>query len=495
MNFKILTIFLTILTALLLLSGTAMAFTGNGAGTPENPYQIETIAHLKEVNGDLAASYILMNNLDIDEGGWKTLGRDNSAYRFTGVFDGNHFTITFTQDTEFTSDDSTGYGLFGAVTDDAELKNIKIVVNGNLTVETGSSGDSRLGVLTGIAEGRSTIVNCSVVMNDSFSINGNNMVGGLAGVIEVGTISSSHFIGTVKGNDNVGGLAGFVKDSVIYSSYVAGNVEGMGNPVGGLAGKFDNSTADSCYFSGNVEGNKNVGGLAGYVYSSTISDSYVLGTVAGNGSTGGLVGDLTFGAPSFIENCFSAAYVTGNVTGADFVGGIIGAVGYNDGVTDCFYVTGNVSGGDNGVGTAVANSDLTNILTFENNGWSIYSSPDSGYIWYINDGEYPQLCWQYVEPVEEPVMKNSGGSGFGRAIIMNLNPSETGVADDNSVSAGNSIGNNNSNEGDSVSEKHESEGYENQSENESYRPFWMLFLFGFFCLIGMYIVIKRVERQ
>ncbi len=486
MNFKIITLFLTILAAFLLLSGPAMAFSGSGAGTPDDPFQIETVQHLKEVNGDLTASYILLKDLEIDEGTWITLGRDNSAHRFTGVFDGNGHTIVFTEDTEFKSDDSTGYGLFGAVTNDAELKNIKIVVNGNLTADSGSSQE-RVGVLTGIAEGRSLITNCSVIITDGFSISGNSMVGGLAGVLEVGTISSSHFSGTVEGSGNVGGLAGFVKDSVIYSSYMTGNVDGTGDPVGGLVGKLDNGTIDTCYFSGSVEGNKNVGGLAGYVYGSTVSDSYVLGTVTGNGSTGGLVGDLTYGAPSFIENCYSAAFVTGNQTNTDFVGGIIGAEGYEGAVQDCFYIAGNVSGGDNGVGTSVTGLELTDILTFEDSGWSISSSPDPAYTWYIDGEGYPQLFWQYEEPVEEPVSKGGSGSGFGSAAVVN--PPEKNAGGNNS--SGGSIP--------VIPEQPDGEGYESPVETVSYNwQLWMLLLFGcviLICGVWYVIVIKRRDED
>lgn len=489
---KLIILLAAILAILLLTSGTAFAFS-DGTGSSDNPYQIKTIQDLKDINTNLTASYLLMNNLEIDEGTWIALGRDNSAHRFTGVFDGNGFTITFTEDTEFKSDDNTGYGLFGAVTNDAELKNIQIAVNGNLTADPTGSQD-RVGVLTGIAEGRSLITNCTVIINDGFSISANNMVGGLAGVLEVGTISSSHFIGTVEGSGNVGGLAGFVKDSVVYSNYMAGTVNGTGDPVGGLAGRLENSAVDSCYFSGSVEGSKNVGGLAGYVYGSTISDSYVLGTVTGAGSAGGLVGDLTHGAPSFIENCYSAAYVAGNTTGSDYVGGIIGAEGYSGAVQSCFYIAGNVFGGDNGVGISVAGLELMDILTFTSHpdlesSWSISSTPDSAYTWYINDGGYPQLFWQYEEPVEEPVNKgNSGGSGFGSATVVN--PPKKSVNSGNNLSGG------------SISvlpEQSEGEGYESPVETASYNwQICLLLLMGciiLICSIWYIIVIKRRREE
>lgn len=479
----------------LLLAGPAAAY-ANGTGTDSDPYQIETLQDLKDVSNDLTASYILTNDVDIDEGTWKTLGRDaggNAEYRFTGVFDGNNFTITFTEDTEFKSDDHTGYGLFGAVTNDAELKNVKIVVNGNLTADSAGSQD-RVGVLTGIGEGSSIIENCSVIMKDGFSISGNIYVGGLAGVFEGGTLSSSHFIGSVKGNNDVGGLVGFSKNSAVYSSYMTGNVEGTGSSAGGLVGSLGSVIIDSCYVSGDVEGNRNVGGIAGYMSDSTISDSYVLGNVTGTGSTGGLVGDLTFGGSSLIENCFSAAFVTGNQTGTDYVGGIVGALGYTGagGVKDCFYVAGNVSGGDNGVGIAVDDVELMDILTFTSHAdlgssWSISSSPDPDYVWYISDGEYPKLCWEYVEPDEAPAedtVKKSGGSGFGSATVVDSLVNGFGNSTGGSNSGGGSI---------ILPEESEHDGYENPVENVSHGQPWLLLLLGVIVVVGIigYIIVKK----
>lgn len=486
MKLKTILFFITFLALILLLNGTAAAFSG-GAGTDADPYHIQTIQDLKDVNTDLTASYLLMKNLTIDEGTWLTLGRDDSAHRFTGVFNGNGYTITFSTDTEFISDDATGYGLFGAVTDGAELKNIKIVVNGNLTTDPDSSAHDRFGVLSGIVENSSKIANCSVVINDGFSMRGNTYVGGLAGVFEDSTIDSSFFAGDVSGTDNVGGLAGFSINGSIDSSYAAGNVTGTGNPVGGLIGRLESGTVYSCYVSGNVTGGGNVGGLVGYVYNSTLSETYMTGTVDGNGSTGGLVGDLTSGGSSLIKNGYSAALVTGNKTGGnDGVGGIIG-VGTDD-FESCFYIEANVAGSTNTKGTAVTDLELKDISTFENAGWSISLSPDSGYIWYINNGKAsPKFFWQYEAPPKE----NGGGSGFGNATVVT--PPDNGTDSGN-----NSMGGDNNSSGvpPVLPEEPGNEGGDQGDVLHSWQ-LWLLLILGFIvliCLIG-YIIVKRRNEE
>ena len=49
----------------ILFSTTVFAFSG-GDGTTINPYQISTPLHLEEVNNDLSANYILINNVDLE---------------------------------------------------------------------------------------------------------------------------------------------------------------------------------------------------------------------------------------------------------------------------------------------------------------------------------------------------------------------------------------------------------------------------------------------
>lgn len=67
----------------------AAAFSGAGAGTAGDPYQITTIAQLEEISSALGASYILMN--DIDLGGILYLWTPIDA--FSGSFDGDGYKL------------------------------------------------------------------------------------------------------------------------------------------------------------------------------------------------------------------------------------------------------------------------------------------------------------------------------------------------------------------------------------------------------------------
>jgi hypothetical protein len=52
---------------LLSASYTLFSFSGNGSGTEADPYQITTVEQLQEMNDDLDAHYILMNDIDASE--------------------------------------------------------------------------------------------------------------------------------------------------------------------------------------------------------------------------------------------------------------------------------------------------------------------------------------------------------------------------------------------------------------------------------------------
>ena len=89
-----------LLTFYLSLSCLAYAqFSGKGAGTEKDPYQITNVDELFEINGDLSAHYLLMNDIDMTEWvaenspsmGWMPIG--SSVTPFTGHLKGNNHSI------------------------------------------------------------------------------------------------------------------------------------------------------------------------------------------------------------------------------------------------------------------------------------------------------------------------------------------------------------------------------------------------------------------
>jgi filamentous hemagglutinin family protein len=160
-------------------------------------------------------------------------------------------------------------------------------------------------------------------------------VGGLIGAYTVGTISNSYATGNVSAategeGEGAGGLVGGLNLGLLTGSYATGNVTGN-NMVGGLVGMLYNGVYDytgdiasvtNSTAYGNVTGVSDVGGVAGFVYDiGTLIDVAAYSNVKGTGDyVGGIAGYATGGM-------ISGANAYGSVAGADYVGGILGNTG------------------------------------------------------------------------------------------------------------------------------------------------------------------------
>ncbi|WP_129596567.1 GLUG motif-containing protein [Methanohalophilus profundi] len=310
---------ISFLFCIILITGPAAAF-ADGDGSVENPYQISNVNELQNIQNELGANYVLINNIDAsvtsewnDGAGFEPIG--DYDYRFTGFLDGNNYTIS----NLYINRQSEEYvGLFGFIRKD----------NGMLIADLGL---------------------------DSINVSGYKDVGGLVGFNAQGEINNSYATGNVTGISDVGGLVGQNGDS-ITNSYATVNVIGTSD-VGGLVGQNGDSVTNS-YATGNVSGDSNVGGLIGYNYDS-VTNSYATGNVSGDSNVGGLIGYnyVKYGHVTIIN-----IYATGNVTSnGDYAGGL---VGYNHGDYDSYvtitksYATGNVtSNGDYAGGLVGSNKD------------------------------------------------------------------------------------------------------------------------------------------
>lgn len=64
-----------------------------GKGTIEDPFQITTAEQMNNVRQNMAASYVLMNDIDLSGySNWEPIGTHDSP--FHGIFNGNNHTIT-----------------------------------------------------------------------------------------------------------------------------------------------------------------------------------------------------------------------------------------------------------------------------------------------------------------------------------------------------------------------------------------------------------------
>ena len=341
-----------------------------GDGTPENPYQIATIEDLMLLGDnpeDYDKHFIMTADIDLDPNlpGRRVFDKaviapdidPNDTYspfqgtKFSGVFDGNGFTIS-----GLTISGTSDLALFGRLDFSAIVNNlglIKVNVNG-----TGYS----VGGLVGFNEGSIAKSYCTGI------VIGNSHVGGLVGE-NYGSIDSSYSSGTVIGEWDVGGLVGFnyygsIVGVVINGSHKSFNLYGSINSsysnsvvtgksnIGGLVGN-NSGIIDSSNSSGTVDGEWSIGGLVGYNYYGSIVDgdingnpvnlhfygsinsSYSNSVVIGDTDVGGLVG---YNEGSHI----TSSYSTGMISGNDYVGGLVG--GDQMGSIFSSYNTGTVSG-------------------------------------------------------------------------------------------------------------------------------------------------------
>jgi hypothetical protein len=129
------------------------------------------------------------------------------------------------------------------------------------------------------------------------SVTGEDVVGGLVGLLESTNIAESYSSSVVVATGTAGGLVGLMTDedgiATVEYSYASGSVTSTGDYVGGLVGESINSDVFNSYASGAVVGNDYVGGLSGY-FSGQIAQAYSVGRVRATASdvsgVGGFLG-------------------------------------------------------------------------------------------------------------------------------------------------------------------------------------------------------------
>jgi len=345
-----------------------------GAGEPNNPYRLSTVADLNRIGHNprlMAAHFKLINDIDLT--GTECFLIGSNLFPFAGVFDGNGKKIYNFSNTPA---DTHYIGLLRYVDGpNAEIKDMRLI---NPDVD----GDYNVGSLVGqLSDG--TITNCYVWGG---SVTGKGNVGGLTG-INNGTITNCISSSSVTGRSSIGGLAG-TNNGTITNCYSTGSVEGNWG-VGGLVGyNHSDSTIISCYSTGSVTGGECVGGFVGCnSWDSTITNCYAIGSVAGMQEVAGLVGRNR----STITNCYS----TGSVSGTTDFGGLIG-YDNNGSYTKCFWDS-DINPDVNGIGNVtdpnVIGESTTNMQaesTFTDAGWD-FTTP----VWKMNcEGmSYPKLSW------------------------------------------------------------------------------------------------------
>lgn len=331
--------------------------TTDGDGTKENPYQINTLTQLQNINKDsvtLSQNYILMRDLDfsdsnndgikddpydsdkdLNNGNWTALGISNSK-PFIGTFDGNGHTIT---GMNINLPSNMYQGLFGYtgtfVDKDTIIKNIGVI-------DANIKGKQNIGGIVGWNK-NTDILNCYSTGN---IVGLETNVGGVVGTNEKGTITNSYSTGAVSGKFTVGGIIGWNVSGTIENSYFGGTLVGN-NSTGGIIGKNNTGgVVKSCYSTGNISGDNMTGGIIG-VNEGLILSCYSTGSLTGKNSIGGIIGSQSSGT---IEDCYSSGDLSGN-------NGLGGIVGTNFATIRNSYSTRNIAGTDNNIGGLVGDNN------------------------------------------------------------------------------------------------------------------------------------------
>ena len=318
--------------------------------------EIRTIEDLYSIRNDLTAKYILMNDIDLTEAtaeggdwdydgrGWNPIGSNNvyGSTAFSGIFDGNGYTISGMRINITTIPSGTGSSLcLGLFANNAgTIKNLHI--EGAITMKNGESA----------AAGGVAAINNGVI-----------------------TACSNAATITMNGGDT--------------SDYTY---------VGGIVGK-NYGTVEKCYNTGEIKrssgyGDCYVGGISGYGYGdSTIENCYNIAAiytkvkyVSGYGSKYGYAGGIQGYSPSSSSH-IKTSYNIGAVTATcyDYSSAYNYAITYNNNeVQDCYYLAG--AGNSSKGATALTAAQME--LQF------IFSGFDFDNVWTMGgdaDYLYPEL--------------------------------------------------------------------------------------------------------
>lgn len=434
---------------------------GGGDGSAQKPYKIATAEHLNNIRGAsfsdkhfIQTADISLSVADLDGPTWYSPAATDwyaspngwePISLFTGVYDGNGFSINNMVIDASGISFMNPVGLIGVLSGSAVLKNITMT-----NVSIFHDFDTVAALVGEVDSTSASIQNCRMV---SGKVEGGNFLGSIVGVnvgqisqcssgIEIegtgqqiggivgvngfaGLIEGCSVKGDVEGADMVGGIAGnndgTIRRSICSSfqisalSQLAGGISGqMGSSglieqcantsilisaasdyAGGIAGQNNAGFISESFSTASVKADYFAGGIVGYIYDGLVSDSYHHGQVeVVTGIIGGVAGEFgssTSGA-TVIERCYCATKLVGGTLNSAVVtpdgdrGGIAGIREDDELVVDSFFSNA-ISGDavdDNGYGDDIPG--LMKIRSTYSANWDLDS------IWNIADkASFPYL--------------------------------------------------------------------------------------------------------
>jgi hypothetical protein len=233
---------------------------GGGCGTEENPFQIWTAEHWKQLvnsndpNDPREDYYILMGDLDLSGEDLSPVGSLDNP--FIGIFEGNRHVIRNAVLGQFWENSG---GLFGCLGPGAQIRNLGVE-------DMNISGGNYVGCLVGKNQG-GTITACYAIGNIQGGYR-SKYFGILCGS-NSGTINECYAMGNVNGGEEsecLGGLCGLNEQGMITSCYaiVSLTVGEYSISLGGLCGVNESGTIQNCFSTGMGFGTLPFLGVAGH---------------------------------------------------------------------------------------------------------------------------------------------------------------------------------------------------------------------------------------
>ncbi|MBR4285724.1 MAG: hypothetical protein IKT36_06570, partial [Methanocorpusculum sp.] len=297
----------------------------SGSGTADNPYEISSVADLKQLASDVNADtdaktyentyFKLTADLDLNNEEWTPIGngrRSDSQHTgksFSGTFDGAGHTISNLKITS--GDSSNAVGLFG-VLNGGTVKNL-VLSNVQITLSSCKNAGAAIGLMVNGATAENIYVS-------SGSVSAADGAGGIVGRMTIsGTIKDCINSATVSA---AGGGAGGIVGKAYYTA----------------TGKV--MTIQNCINTGDVTSTYAAGGIVG-LSAANVNGCMNTGTISAGVEAGGIIGEqCQYGVISGNSNSgtISNTDVTGKgdnangevsgSTGTTY-GGIIGWIRYN----------------------------------------------------------------------------------------------------------------------------------------------------------------------
>ena len=264
----------------------------SAASVPSGYTAISTAEQLMGIT-NMSGKYILTKDIDLKGKNWGSLGGINKTDCFTGVFDGNGYTI---------SNLSGPNGLFKRNT--GTIKNVTLDSSCLISKTSGSY----VAGIAAINEG--TIENCINHGNISAGtpiytggICGRNAGGTIRKCANTGNITASGYPTSSEGMQ-VGGICGATLtayatidqcwnsgniSAISYSSYKSTYAGGIVGIIGSSSGTQDELVVSNTYNCGSVhaksKSNTCAGGIAGELIAQEIKNSYNVGTISVDGTS------------------------------------------------------------------------------------------------------------------------------------------------------------------------------------------------------------------